>query len=33
MVMTHCGQKIFQILIIGYINLVAYVQWEIDNIL
>lgn len=32
-VVTHRGQKIFQVLIIGYINSVAYIQQEIDNIL
>lgn len=32
-IVTHCGQKIFQILIIGYINLVAYIQRKINNIL
>lgn len=31
-VVTHQGQKTFQVLIIGYINLVAYVQREIDKI-
>lgn len=32
MVVTHRGQKTFQVPIIGYINSVAYVQREIDNI-
>ncbi len=32
-VITHCSQKIFQVPIMGYINSVAYVQREIDNIL
>lgn len=32
-VVTHRGQKIFQVSIMGYINLVAYMQREIDNIL
>lgn len=32
-VVTHCDQETFQVLIMGYINLVAYVQREIDNIL
>ena len=32
-VITHRGQKTFQVPIMGYINLVAYVQREIDNIL
>lgn len=32
-VVTHCGQKTFQVPIMGYINSVAYVQREIDNIL
>ena len=32
-VITHCGQETFQVPIIGYIILVAYVQQEIDNIL
>ena len=32
-VVTDCGQETFQVPIIGYINLVAYVQQEIDNIL
>ena len=32
-VITHCGQETFQVSIIGYINLVAYLQCEIDNIL
>lgn len=32
-VVTHCGQKTFQVPIIGYINSVAYLQREIDNIL
>ena len=32
-VITHCGQETFQVPIIGYINSVAYVQREIDNIL
>ena len=31
--MTHRGQEIFQVPIMGYINSVAYVQREIDNIL
>ena len=32
-VVTHRGQETFQVPIIGYINSVAYVQREIDNIL
>ena len=32
-VVTHRGQETFQVLIMGYINSVAYVQHEIDNIL
>ncbi len=32
-VVTHRGQETFQVPIMGYINLVAYVQREIDNIL
>lgn len=32
-VVTHCDQKTFQVPIMGYINSVAYVQQEIDNIL
>lgn len=32
-VVTHRGQKIFQVPIMGYINSVAYIQREIDNIL
>ena len=32
-VITHCGQETFQVPIMGYINLIAYVQHEIDNIL
>lgn len=32
-VVTYRGQKIFQVAIMSYINLVAYVQREIDNIL
>lgn len=32
-VITHRGQKTFQVPIMGYINLVAYVQRKIDNIL
>lgn len=32
-VITHCGQETFQVPIMGYINSVAYVQQEIDNIL
>ena len=32
-IVTYHGQEIFQVPIIGYINLMAYVQWEIDNIL
>lgn len=32
-VVTHCGQETFQVLIMGYINSVAYIQREIDNIL
>lgn len=32
-VVTHRGQEIFQVPIMGYINSVAYVQREIDNIL
>ena len=32
-VVTHRGQKTFQVSIMGYINSVAYVQQEIDNIL
>ena len=32
-VVTHCGQKTFQVPIMGYINSVKYVQREIDNIL
>lgn len=31
-VVTHCGQEIFQVSIMGYLNSVAYVQREIDNI-
>lgn len=31
-VVTHRGQKTFQVPIMGYINFVAYVQREIDNI-
>lgn len=31
-VITHRGQETFQVPIMGYINLVAYVQREIDNI-
>ena len=32
-VITHRGQETFQVPIMGYINLVAYVQRKIDNIL
>lgn len=32
-VVTHYGQEIFQVPIMGYINLVTYIQHEIDNIL
>ena len=32
-VITHRGQETFQVPIIDYINSVAYVQREIDNIL
>lgn len=32
-VVTYCKQKIFQILIMGYINLIAHVQRKINNIL
>lgn len=32
-VITHRGQETFQMPIMGYINSVAYVQREIDNIL
>ena len=32
-IITHRGQEIFQVPIMGYINSVAYVQCEIDNIL
>ena len=32
-VVTHHGQETFQVPIMGYINLVAYVQQEINNIL
>ena len=32
-IITHRGQETFQVPIMGYINLVAYVQREIDNIL
>lgn len=32
-VVTHCGQKTFQVAIMEYINSVTYVQHEIDNIL
>ena len=32
-VVTHCGQETFQVPIMGYINSVAYVQREINNIL
>ena len=32
-ILIHRGQKTFQVPIIGYINSVAYVQQEIDNIL
>lgn len=32
-VVTYCGQETFQVSIIGYINSVAYVQKEINNIL
>ena len=32
-VITHRGQKTFQVPIMGYINLVAYIQQEIDDIL
>lgn len=32
-VIMHHGQKTFQVLIMGYINLVAYVQQKVDNIL
>lgn len=33
MVLTHRGQETFQVPIISYINLIAYVQREIFNIL
>lgn len=32
-VVTHRGQETFQVSIMDYINLIAYVQQEIDNIL
>ena len=32
-VVTHRGQEIFQVPIMGYINVVAYMQREINNIL
>lgn len=32
-IVTHYGQKTFQVLIIEYINSVVYIQREIDNIL
>lgn len=32
-IITYCSQETFQILIMGYINLMAYVQYKIDNIL
>ena len=32
-VITHRGQETFQVPIMGYINSVAYLQREIDNIL
>lgn len=32
-IVTYRGQEIFQAPIMGYINLVTYVQQEIDNIL
>ena len=32
-VITHRGQETFQVPIMGYINSVAYIQREIDNIL
>lgn len=32
-VVTHCGQETFQVPIMGYINLMTYVQQKIDNIL
>ena len=32
-IVTYKGQKMFQVLIMDYINLVAYVQHKIDNIL
>lgn len=32
-VVTHQGQETFQVLIMDYINLVAYVQYKINNIL
>lgn len=32
-VVTHRGQETFEVPIMGYINSVAYVQQEIDNIL
>lgn len=32
-IVTHRGQETFQVSIMGYINSVAYVQCEIDNIL
>lgn len=32
-VLTHRGQKTFQVPIMGYINLVAYMQRQMDNIL
>lgn len=32
-VATHCRQETFQVPIMGYINLVAYVQQKIDHIL
>lgn len=31
-VVTHYGQKTFQVLIMSYINSIAYVQREINNI-
>lgn len=32
-VVTHCSQKTCQVLIMGDINLVAYIKYEIDNIM
>lgn len=30
-IIIYCNQKTFQVLIIGYINSIAYIQQEIDN--